>query len=273
MTNNELGYYITNGDEISKKYLLNQLKTEWLGKNIIFYKEIESTQLIGMELAKVGEAHGTIIIAESQTKGKGRLGRTWHSDIGKGIWLSIIIRPDLSYLKAPLTTLYTSVMIKRALESLFNIDVKIKWPNDIYLGNRKMGGILTEIHGAKDNIDYMVIGIGLNIGRIDFPTEIKDKAISLYEKLGFSPKREDIIIKLLELFELNYREFEKIGFDSFYIEYNHSLLWKGEKVLVKNLNNYYDGYLEGIDNNGYLLIKTEKDNLIRLVSGEVEFIS
>lgn len=267
------GYRLLNNpDDLSPKLILNKLKTNWLGQNIIYYKEIESTQKEAHELAKRYFAHGTVVIADRQSNGKGRLGRTWHSEKGKGLWFSVILRPEFGYQQAPLITLYTSIMIIRTLEKLYQIKLSIKWPNDIYYNGKKIAGILTELHGEQDKIDYLIIGIGINTHMDEYPVEIKDKAASIESIIGESPNRVQIITKLLEEFERNYKMFNHSGFDSFYGEYNRALLWKGKRVAIKNLANTFDGYLVGIDRNGFLLINTDKDKNVKVISGDIEFL-
>jgi len=267
------GYRLLNNpDNLSSTIILSKLKTEWLGQNIIYYKETESTQKEAHELAKKDLAHGTVVIADRQTNGKGRLGRAWHSEKGKGLWFSIILRPEFGYQQAPLITLYSSIMIIRALEQLYQIKLNIKWPNDIYYNGKKIAGILTELHGEQDKIDYLIIGIGINTHIAEYPVEIKDKAASIESIIEDSPNRIQLITKLLEEYEQNYETFNKKGFDSFYGEYNSSLLWRGKRVSIRNLANNYDGYLVGIDQNGYLLINTDKDNNVKVISGDIEFL-
>lgn len=267
------GYRLLNSpDDLSPKIILNKLKTNWLGQKIIYYREIESTQKEAHELAKRHFAHGTVVIAERQTNGKGRLGRSWHSEKGKGLWFSIILRPNFGYQQAPLITLYSSIMIIRALEELYQIKLNIKWPNDIYYNGKKIAGILTELHGEQDKIDYLIIGIGINTHTDQYPLEIKDKAASLESIIEESPSRVQILVKLLEEFEGNYKTFNNTAFDSFYGEYNSALLWKGKRVTIRNLANIYNGYLVGIDRNGYLLINTDEDKNVKVISGDIEFL-
>lgn len=267
------GYRLLNNpDDLSPKIIINKLKTNWLGQNIIYYKEIESTQKESHELAKRYFTNGTVVIADRQTNGKGRLGRTWHSEKGKGLWFSIILRPEFGYQQAPLITLYTSIMIIRTLEKLYKIGLNIKWPNDIYYDNKKIAGILTELHGEQDKIDYLIIGIGINTHITEYPIAIKDKATSIESIIKEEPNRVQIITKLLDEFEQNFNNFNDTGFDSFYDEYNKALLWKDKRVTIRNLSNTYDGQLVGIDHNGYLCIRTDTDNSVKVISGDIEFL-
>lgn len=248
-------------------------KTDWLGRNIVFFDETTSTQTIAHELATKGAVNGTIIIADSQTNGKGRFGRSWVSEKGKGIWFSIILRPSFNYDQASAITLFTSLVLVESLKQLYGISAKIKWPNDIYVNDKKCAGILTDVRGTHDKIDYMVIGIGMNTDYIpNKDQQLMDKAIALEEIIGAKPNRNQILTKILELFEQKYQEYNEKGFEYFYCDYNALLMWKGRRVLIKNLSTSYEGFLHEINANGHLLIKKTNGQIDALLSGEVEFL-
>ena len=261
---------INNPDDVFEERIKQGLATKWLGQSITVHKELESTQLLAHELAKKDAKHGTVVIADSQKSGKGRLGRKWYSDSGKGIWLSIILRPDFNYIQAPLITLLTSTVIIDSLKKLYNLEGKIKWPNDIYINNKKLSGILTEVHGEQDRIHYMIIGIGLNTHKTNYPADIKDKAVSLEEIIEKNPVRADIIRILLEQFENYYQIFEQEGFDPFYNMYNNQLTGFGKETLVINNNRQIKGINLGVDASGFLKIKRDDGEIIKVVSGDID---
>ncbi len=266
------GYRLLNDpDDISGERIKDQLYTDWLGQVIHYEPVVESTQLIAHDLAKNGAKHGTIVLADEQTKGKGRLGRTWYSASGKGIWMSIILRPSFGYQLAPLVTLFTSVVLEKALENQFQISFSIKWPNDIYFQNKKVSGILTEIHGEQDRLHYLIIGLGINTHQASYPEEIKDKAISIEEITGLNTKRSTIIKDFLRLFEASYEQFIVEGFQPFYEDYNKRMMGKGQMIEAQHLGTNKIGRLAGIADDGYLLMQLPNDEIIKIIAGDIHF--
>ncbi len=266
------GYRLLNNpDDIHPERIYEGQATEWLGKEIVFYKESISTQQDAHELAKNGVGHGTIVLTNQQKKGRGRLGRTWFSEKGKGIWMSIILRPNFSYQQAPTITLITSLVLVEALKQVYGIEAQIKWPNDVYIQGKKCAGILTEIHGEQDQIHYLIIGIGINSHRMTYPMDIVHRAISIEEIIQAEPKRATLIQAFLQQFERDYERFEKDGFVPFYARYNNALYGKGRKITVSQLTQQYSGSIVGIDQNGYLLMETENGKTIKIASGDIAF--
>jgi len=267
------GYRLLNQpDDIHPDQIHPGLNTKWLGKKIVFLKETISTQQNAHDLAKNGAEHGTVVLTDQQTKGRGRLGRTWFSEKGKGIWMSLILRPTFTYQQAPTITLITSLALVESLNQLYGIEAQIKWPNDIYINGRKSAGILTEMHGEQDRIHYLIIGIGINTHHMNYPQDIENKAISIAEVIDKEPKRAALIQRFLEKFEEEYGAFETLGFDPFYERYNRQLYGKGKTIVVSQLNGQDKGYIEGIDRNGYLMIKKGDGQIKKVTSGDILFI-
>lgn len=243
------------------------LNTEFIGKNIICLETIDSTNSYGKKRA-LQELDGTVIISEEQTKGRGRIGRQWHSKSREGIWMSIILKPNIMPEKAPFLTLIAGASIAKALDNL-GIDVSIKWPNDIILNNKKVAGILTELSAEIDKINYIVLGIGINVKTIEFSQEIFDIATSLYKE-GHKLSRVDIVREILEEFERLYLQY--INYDlkneTLDICRKHSaiigkdiyVIRNGEKELVKCLD---------INKDGNLVIKNNENVIKEIMSGEV----
>lgn len=266
------GYRLLNRpDDILLDEIKSNLNTEWLGREIVYSKETKSTQFDAHELARNGAVHGTVVIANKQTGGKGRLGRVWYSEADKGIWMSIILRPSFNYQHAPLITLFTSIVIYETLKSLYEIDAWIKWPNDIYLDGKKSAGILTEMHGEQDQIHYLIIGLGINTHKTKYPADIQSKAISIEENINKPPRRTEIIQQFLNKFEKNYEYFIDHGFEPFYEKYNQRLFGKGKKITIKQINRTYKGYIDCIDKNGYLMVKNENGEQTKVIAGDIEF--
>ena len=264
------GYRLLNlPDDLNLVGVKQNLQTKWLGHELVFYNKLESTQKTAHELARNGASNGTIILADEQTKGKGRLGRQWHSANGKGVWMSIILRPSFTFQQAPLITLLTSVVIAKTLQELYGIPIRIKWPNDIYLQEKKLAGILTEIHGEQDLLQYLIIGIGINTHRTVFPAELDHKVISLEEFLNSPLRRKELVQSLLFNLEKYYERYINEGFSPFYTFYNELLLWKGMQITVNQLNRQLTGINEGINQDGQLLLRQNDGQLIKLFSGDI----
>ncbi|KXG43616.1 biotin--[acetyl-CoA-carboxylase] ligase [Tepidibacillus decaturensis] len=264
------GYRLLNEpDDISSEIIQRECHTKIFGSNVVYFKSIDSTQTKAHELARQGAKHGTIVIANEQTNGKGRLGRSWFSNEGKGIWMSILLRPSFSYNEAPQITLFASIILTNALRSLYGIDIRIKWPNDLYFEKKKIAGILTEMHGEQDQIHYLIIGIGINTHKTKYPLELKQKAGSLEEFINQNPKRIEILCKFLEQFEKNYELFHQKGFAPFFDEYNQLLLKKGTPIVVTQSTSFIYGQIYGVDENGYLIVKKENGEMIKVVSGDI----
>ncbi|PIY33789.1 MAG: biotin--[acetyl-CoA-carboxylase] ligase, partial [Candidatus Infernicultor aquiphilus] len=205
-------------DLLLPQEIKNGLSTVYIGQKIFYFPELESTNIIAKVKASPrveGINEGTIIIAERQSAGKGRLGRRWFSPLG-GIWLSIILYPQLSPSYIPRITLMTAVAIVKAMERCAQIKAQIKWPNDILINEKKVGGILTEMSAELDMINWVVVGIGINVNvaHREFPEDIEEKMISLQEFLGKEIPRVRLAQILLEEFEKYYERLKRREFSS-----------------------------------------------------------
>jgi len=255
------------------KYLLTydnifyKLNTNIIGKKIFQFETIDSTNDYAKKIA-LEELDGTLIISEEQTKGRGRVGRQWYSKSGEGIWMSIILKPDMIPQKAPFITLIAGASIVKALNKL-GVKTFIKWPNDIIINNKKVAGILTELSAEVDKINYIVLGIGINTKTIKFSQEISEIATSLYRE-GYIISRVDIVRAILEEFEKLYLQYinknsrkEILSICRRYssiIGKDVYLIKEDEKELVKclDMNEY-----------GNLIVRTENNIIKEIISGEV----
>ncbi len=264
----------TSCDEIIKDIYIRGinkgLNTKWLGRNILCYQILDSTQSEAHLLAKNGADHGTVIIAGEQRKGRGRLGRSWYSEKDKGVWISMILRPSFSFREAIQTTLFTSIVINCTLKKMYGIESKIKWPNDIYINDKKCAGILCEIQGDQEKIHYLIVGIGINTHKTIYPSDIQNKAISIEEAANISPKRLEIISEILNEFEKAYDDFIRNGFEYFFDQYIELMYGINKKIM---LNKEITGYIVGIDKEGHLLVKDDSEQIIKVSSGEIDFLS
>ena len=209
-------------DIMDRVVLTNGLKTSIIGRNMECYQNLASTNARAKEMALADAPEGTVIIAEEQSRGRGRLGRNWVSPAGKGVWMSVILKPRLSPEKAPRITIMTAVALVRALKQAAELETGIKWPNDIVCNGKKLCGILTEIHAQPDIINYAVVGIGINVNLSvrDFPEDIRNIATSIKIEKGREFRRSDILQAVLENMEdmyLNY--FDDDNFERLLQEY------------------------------------------------------
>lgn len=247
------------------------LKTGIIGKEIKYFKETESTNTIAREIAGKAD-EGTIIIAESQTGGRGRMGRKWLSPEG-GIWLSIILKPEMQPVYAPRITLLAGVAVAKTIRSL-GLEAKIKWPNDVLIRGKKVCGILTEIEAEIDQIDYCVVGIGIdaNVDTESFPEEFRESSTSLKKELGREINRVEFVQRLLEEFEARYLKLQKEGFLPILEEWRSMSATIGEWVKITTQNRIIYGEATGVDNDGALIVETGEGKLEKIVSGDCEHL-
>ena len=239
-------------------------------KKIHYYKQLDSTNTEIARLATEGAEHGTIVVADAQTAGKGRRGRTWESPAGENVYMSILLRPNCVPDRAPMLTLVMAYSVARFLRETGFADVQIKWPNDLVLSGKKICGILTEMQLKDSEIDYVVVGVGINVNTSKFPEELKDTATSLYLESGRILDRERIVESVATYFQQTYVQFLETQDLSFLREaYNDMLVNVGREVRVLEPGNEYTAYAQGINSEGELLVRTEVGEEKRIYAGEV----
>lgn len=266
------GYRIMSAPDIlTYEEVVGLLNTDHVGKNIIYYDTIGSTNSKAKELAEKGQEHGTVVISEEQTSGRGRLGRNWVSPKQKGIWMSIILRPNIVTENIAQITLLGAAAVQKAIAEM-GIITGIKWPNDIVLNNKKVCGILTEMSGEIDHINYIVMGIGINVNleQEDIPLELKDMATSLKIGSGKFVDRKLLLANVLNNFEELYNEFEKHGDIKEIIEIcrKNSILINREIQLI-NKGEISTAKAIDISDDGELVIENQQGKVQYIVSGEV----
>lgn len=266
---NKKGYRLVDEptDLLNPQNIYRNLKTKFIGKNVLHFETIDSTndyaKKIGNELRD-----GSVIISEEQTKGKGRLGRVWESKAGEGIWMSIILKPNIIPNKAPFITLIAGASIVKAL-NILGVDAKIKWPNDITINNKKLSGILTELSAEIERVNYIVVGIGMNVKDTDFEEELKDKATSLYKE-NYNLSRVDIVKEILCQFEKLYLDYIEKDDKKEVLDIcrQYSAIINKEIYVIKNDQKELVDCI-GINEEGNLIIKNKDGNLEEIMSGEV----
>lgn len=263
------GYMLLDYNGIYNKYEISYfLKTENFGKNLIFYDEVDSTNDAAKRIADISK-HGTAVIAEIQTNGKGRRGKTWTSQKNSGVWLSIILKPEIEPLYASRITLIAGLSVCDALNSFGNFNAVIKWPNDVLISGKKVCGILTEMSAEMDKINYIVTGMGINVNTEEFSTELKDVATSLKIEGGKDFLRAEVAARILFELEKNYNTFIKNNNLSLLIEkYKKRCVTLGKNVLVL-AKEPFDGKAIEINNTGELIVEKADGTKCTVFSGEV----
>ena len=252
------------------------LNTNVLGKGeIIYFRETDSTNVRAKYLAGNGAPEGTVVVAEKQTQGRGRKGRYWFSPPGEGIYTSIILRPPISPNEAPKLTLMASVAVAEALLSLTSLQVNIKWPNDILINGRKVAGILTEISTDMDRIDYVVIGVGVNVNtpREGLPPDLAQTATSILMETGKPFPRIALLRAYLEWLEIYYETFKTKGFDPVMSRWKNLADIIGRRISVDLMDRVRMGEVLDIDKDGFLILRDREGTIERIISGDVTLLS
>lgn len=267
------GYRIIESpDVLTREELAVQIgdATRWAGQEIVCFTETDSTNVRARKLGENGAAHGTLVVAEQQTAGRGRRGRGWESPAGSSIYMSLLLRPEFLPNKAPMLTIVMAYSVATALREQTGLDFLIKWPNDIVLNGKKVVGILTEMSTEIEYINHVVIGVGINVNTEAFPEEICATATSIRRESGKTWRRAELIAAILRQFEVQYERFVKEedlaylreAYDAILVNCNREVRILGEK----------DGYRAvalGIDDQGELLVRKEDGTVTSVYAGEV----
>ncbi|MEH7491045.1 biotin--[acetyl-CoA-carboxylase] ligase [Neobacillus niacini] len=267
------GYRIVKTPEkITADELRLGLKTNFIGKNVHYEDSVESTQKIAHRLAYENAPEGTIIIAEEQVSGRGRMDRKWHSPKYTGIWMSIILRPNIPLPKAPQLTLLAAVAIVQAIEDLTDLLPEIKWPNDILIRGKKVTGILTELEAEADRINSIIIGIGMNVNQTkeDFPCELQEIATSLFLEKGEKVSRSDLIKGIFMNLEKLYLLYLEEGFLPIKLLWEGYAISIGRKITARTLSNSIIGTAQGITDDGVLIMVDEQGKTHHVYSADIE---
>jgi BirA family biotin operon repressor/biotin-[acetyl-CoA-carboxylase] ligase len=245
------------------------LESSYMGQEIHYFKKVDSTNDVAKELAEEGAPEGTIVIAEQQTRGKARHGKTWLSPEG-GVWMTMILRPKVPPSKAPLLTLVTGVAAATTIYHEFNINVGIKWPNDILIGDKKACGILTEAKSDSGDLEYVVVGIGidLNVDVDQFPPDLRFGATSLKNEMDRELRGASLVQKFLKNFEDLYEDFKEGKFPEILAEWRRMSKTIGRKVEVRKTGRVVYGEAVGINKDGVLILELEDGSLRKVLSGE-----
>lgn len=265
------GYHIVSAPDVMDEAELNSIrKTDWAGCQIQYFEEIDSTNTKAKELAEKGYPSGTLVVSDKQTSGRGRRGRSWESPSRSGIFMTLMIKPEINPNNASMLTLVAALAVARAISEVSGLEAQIKWPNDIVVNGKKVCGILTEMSAQFDYINHIVIGIGINVHNESFPEEISHMASSLLlASEGKHFHRADIIEKTLEYFEIYYAKFlETEDLSKLVEEYDALLVNRLKNVKVLDPKDPFEGKAMGITKTGELIVDTWESRKL-VSSGEV----
>lgn len=267
------GYRLVSApDLLTPEEIRYELHTARIGQRIEYREQVESTQLIAHQLAEAGAEEGTLVVADEQTGGRGRLGRSWHSPPGTGIWMSLILRPNMELKRSPQLTLLTAVAMTRSIRLITGSNVQIKWPNDILINKKKICGILTELNAEWDRINYVVIGMGINVNtrKEDFPESLQPIATSLRIETGKPVKRAGLVREFCSKFEELYDLYLQEGFSPIKHLWESHAVSIGKRIAIRTMDGVLEGMAQGIDEDGVLLLQLDNGIIKKIYSADLQ---
>jgi BirA family biotin operon repressor/biotin-[acetyl-CoA-carboxylase] ligase len=264
-------------DRLYPEEIKDGLATHWLAHRIHYFDSIDSTNRVALELAREGAEHGLAVVAEEQTAGRGRLGRSFHSPAFENLYTSLVLRPDLDITEAPAWILAAAIAVADSVAATIGDDgaVEIKWPNDVLLAGRKTSGILMELGAEATRVDYLVLGIGvnLNVDRKTFPDEFRHLATSLASHSGRRIDRIEFTRRLYTELEATLDACATGGFDAVRDRFEERFKMRGRRVKVKQLDGReLSGTAMGIDADGALRLELEAGAESRVIAGDVTIV-
>jgi len=265
------GYFLEQiPDILTPDMLKHRLKGSLFGKRIFHFFRTDSTNRVALELGHAGEPEGAVVLAEEQTAGRGRGGRAWHSERATGIYVTLLLRPKLAPAQAPLLTMMAGLSAHSAVQALTGLEVELKWPNDLLVRGRKLGGILTEMHAEPGQIRFVIVGIGLNVNQEKFPGELANLATSLRAETGKPQSRMELLVRLLHEFETDYNRFLREGVATVVARFESvSSYARGKRVRVTNGTESYVGTTAGLGPEGLLQVERDGGQLMTVIAGDV----
>lgn len=246
-------------------------KGQLIGRDIQVFQQTTSTNDVVEKLARDGVPEGVVVFAESQTRGRGRLGRKWTSPARKGLWFSVLLRPAMRPQAATQLTVAASTAVRRAIARQTGLHPNVKWPNDILLRERKVAGILTELRAELDRVNHVILGIGVdvNLNPSDFPTEVRNLATSLKIESGETVPRGELAVALLQELERDYERVTAGRFNEVADEWEEQCGTIGQAVRIEQGDRTFFGRAESLAEDGALLVRTDHGHLERVVGGDV----
>jgi len=245
--------------------------TRVIGRDLRVFQETTSTNDVVEKLARDGVEEGVVVFAESQTRGRGRLGRVWASPTRKGLWFSVLLRPPLRPQEATQITVAAANALARAVEAQTRLPVEIKWPNDLLIRGRKTAGILTELHAELDHVKSLTLGIGVDVNQTarDFPAELRPVATSLRIEAGQPLDRAGLATAILSALDRDYQRVCDGEFEALASEWEARCTTLGRQVAIQIGSRRIEGRAESLDSDGALLLRTQYGHLERIIGGDV----
>lgn len=251
----------TGGAGMTREQIQSGLGTQWAGREIVYFKEIDSTNRYAKKLAAEGAAHGTLVLADTQTAGRGRRGHSWISPAGSSISMTLILRPEVPPAQVAKISLLTALATANAIRRVTGLDARIKWPNDIVAGGRKVCGMLMEMDATPERVASVVAGVGINVHQTQFPEEIAHSASSLDLLAGRRISRSVIVRAFLQ----EYERVWALGDEAMMRAYRERSATIGQRVQVIGLNGTYTGTAQDVTESGSLLVRADEDGEVREV--------
>lgn len=265
------GYVIEKTPDVLAPNLLRRgLRNTVFSKHMYHFFKTDSTNRIALQLGHEGEPHGGVVFAEEQTAGRGRAGRVWHSERASGIYMTVLLRPEISPANAPLLTLLAGLAAREAIAAQTGMTPDLRWPNDLLVNGKKLGGILTEMHAEPERVQFVIIGIGLNVNHSRMPEKLAEIATSLRMETGRSHSRLELAVKLLVNLESYYNQFLKNGPQAILDRFAEASTFAlGKRVRIANARETFTGITAGLAPNGLLRVKREDGRTETVISGDV----
>jgi len=265
------GYFLEQFPDILTPDILKQrLRGSLFGKRVFHFFKTDSTNRVALDLGHAGEPEGAVVLAEEQTAGRGRTGRKWHSERAAGIYVTLLLRPKLAPVQAPLLTMMAGLSAHSAVQALTGLAVDLKWPNDLLIRGKKLGGILTEMHAEPVQIRFVIVGIGVNVNQEKFPGELANVATSLRAETGKPQSRMELLVRLLREFESDYNRFLREGVASVVARFESASSYaRGKRVRVTNGTESYVGTTAGLGPDGLLQVERDGGQVMTVIAGDV----
>ncbi|MDO3377014.1 biotin--[acetyl-CoA-carboxylase] ligase [Geoalkalibacter halelectricus] len=266
------GYSLLGGpDLVTSGELQAGLDTRLIGRNLVYFAETDSTNSQAQRLAEEGAPDGTVVVADGQRSGKGRMGRTWASPTGVNLYTSVLLRPAVSPLRAPQLSFVAALAVARAVREHCGLAAEVKWPNDILLDHAKVAGLLSEMNAESERIHYVVLGIGLNVNMEaeQFPADLRYPATSLKLAAGHAWERAPLARHLYHVLEELYEQFLDQGFAPIARQWEALCPWRGRRIEVDRGADRVCGTFAGIDEYGALLLDIDGNAPLKIYAGDV----
>jgi BirA family biotin operon repressor/biotin-[acetyl-CoA-carboxylase] ligase len=255
-------------DILTPKILHKRFHPGALGKRIFHFFKVDSTNSVAMTLGESGEPHGTVVIAEEQTAGRGRAGHTWHSEKTNGIYMTALLRPPIPPQEAPLITLAAGLAVREAILEQTGLAPDLRWPNDLLFGRKKFCGILTEMNAEQDQIHFVAVGIGINVNHERIPEELSKIATSLRIETKRVQSRVEIVTRLLRHLDSYYNRFVAEGAETIVARFSEvSSYAYGKRVQIESASETYTGTTEGLESAGLLRVRRDDGRLLPVIAG------